>query len=147
MPKISLWRCRPNFVINLFACLCCLSISPAWAANAVSQLAIYPVTEGMPRSVDFTVKVRTPGQRWQDLPAYRVKVAQGVDTRLPQSAPRASMGPQDSSMASFDFSGVVDVSITYNKGNIESARVRPLSYDITPAVKKDTITFSLSQSR
>src|SRR5258707_9243658 len=57
------------------------------------------------------------------------------------------MGPQDSSMVSFDFSGVVDVSITYNKGNIESARVRPLSYDITPAVKKDTITFSLSQSR
>jgi hypothetical protein len=147
MLKISLWRCRTNFVIHLFVCLCCLSISPAWAANAVSQLAIYPVTEGMPRSIDFTVKIRTLGQSWQDLPAYLVKVAQGVDTRLPQRAPGASMGPQDSSMAAFDFSGAVDVSITYNKGNIESARVRPLSYDITPVVKKNTITFSLSQPR
>jgi len=46
-----------------------------------------------------------------------------------------------------DFSGVVDVSITYNKGNIESARVRPLSYGITAVIKKNTITFSLSQPR
>jgi hypothetical protein len=57
------------------------------------------------------------------------------------------MGPLDSSFASFDFSGSVDVSITYNKGNIESARIRPLSYAIAPSVKANTITFSLSQPR
>ncbi len=143
--KVSLSR-TAHFAKCLFAFLCGLSIaSSAWAAGAVNQLVVYPVTEGMPRNADFTVKVRTPGQKWQDLPAYLVKVAQGADTRLPQNAPRASMGPQDSSMTSFDFSGIVDVSITYNKGNIESARVRPLSYGITPTVEKNTISFSLSQ--
>jgi hypothetical protein len=57
------------------------------------------------------------------------------------------MGPTNSSIASFDFSGIVDVSITYNEGAIQSARVRPLSYGITPLVKGNTITFSLSQPR
>ena len=115
----------------------------------------------MPRNGDFTVMVRTPGQNWQELPAYLVKVAQGVDTRPPaqrveepqtaqgnlRGTATAIMGPQDSSIASFDFSGTVDVSITFNKGNIEAARVRPLSFSITPTVKANTITFSLSQPR
>lgn len=115
----------------------------------------------MPRNNDFTVKVRTPGRNWQRIPAYLVKVAQGVDTRPPaervpgsqtaqgnlQGASRTNMGPQDSSIASFDFSGSVDVSITYNKGNIESTRIRPLSYDIVPSVRGNTITFSLSEPR
>src|SRR5260370_7584320 len=57
------------------------------------------------------------------------------------------MGPQDSSMAAFDFSGTVEVLITYNKGAIQSARVRPLSYGMTPLVRENTITFSLLQPR
>jgi hypothetical protein len=124
-------------------------------------VTIYPVIDGLPHSTDFAVKVRASGGKWQDLPAYLVKVAQGVDTRPPaqktsgpQDAPNApsnsaatNMGPQDSSVATFDFSGTIDVSITYNKGDIDSARIRPLSYGITPVVRKNTITFSLSQPR
>jgi hypothetical protein len=102
------------------------------------QLIIYPVTEGMPRNVDFTVKVRNPGKQWNELTTYGVKVAQVVD---------AKTTIQDTSMASFDISGVVDVSITYNKGDIASARIRPLSYGIKAEVKGNTITFSLSQPR
>ncbi len=148
--------------MHLFALLCCLSIaSSARAAGPVDQLVVYPVTEAMPRNTDFNVRVRIAGQKWQDLPAYLVRVAQGVDTRLPtqgtelsknqqtsgQNSPRVSLGPMNSSVASFDFSGVVDVSITYNKGAIQSAKVRPLSYGITPLVKGNTITFSLTQHR
>ena len=148
MIKISLSRCWAILGAPLFVFFCSLSIMPsAWATDAVNQLAPYPVTEGMPRDSAFTVKVRTPGQEWQELPAYLVKVSQGVNTRIPVKTPGVSMSPQDSSMTSFDFSGVVDVSITYNKGSIESARVRPLSYGITPVVTKNTITFSLSQPR
>ena len=33
-------------------------------------------------------------------------------------------------MATFDFSEKVELVVTYNKGKIDSARVRPLSYDI-----------------
>ena len=153
---------RTNVVKYIFAVLCCLPFAPsAWAATAGNELVVYPVTEGMPRNGDFTVMVRTPGQNWQELPAYLVKVAQGVDTRPPaqrveepqtaqgnlRGTATAIMGPQDSSIASFDFSGTVDVSITFNKGNIEAARVRPLSFSITPTVKANTITFSLSQPR
>ena len=108
-------------------------------------------------NADFSVKVRAPGQKWEDLATYLVKVAQGVDTRppvqtlngqqTPQSESRPSMGPRDSSMASFDFAGTVDVSITYNKGRIESAKIRPLSYGIAPIVKGNTITFSLVKPR
>jgi len=50
-------------------------------------------------------------------------------------------------MASFDFTDTVDVSITFNRGNIQSARVRPLSYGITPEVKGNAIMFSLSEPR
>ncbi len=153
---------RADLAKHFFSFLCWLSItSCALTAGAANQLVVYPVTDGMSRNGDFTVKVRTPGQKWQDVPAYLVKVAQGVDTsvpakntdipqnkpKTPQNAFRANMGPVDSSMASFDFSGTIDVSITYTKGDIKSARVRPLSYGITPLVKKNTITFSLAQPR
>ena len=116
-----------------------ISAVPIRAANAPSdQLIIYPVIEGMPRNADFAVKVRNPGKQWQDLAVYGVKVAQVVDTRTTS---------QNTSIASFDFSGTVDVSITYNLGNIASARIRPLSYGIKAEVKENTITFSLSQPR
>jgi hypothetical protein len=136
-------------------------MSVAQAPSAGNQVTIYPKIDGLPQSADFAVKVRVSGGKWQDLPSYLVKVAQGVDTRPsaqktggPQDTPNApsssaptNMGPQDSTIATFDFSGTVDVSITYNKGDIESVRIRPLSYGITPVVRKNTITFSLLQPR
>jgi len=142
---------------HVFALMGWLAItSCAWAAGAANQLLIYPVTEGMPRNSDYSLKARIPGQKWQDVPAYLVKVAQGVDAAPPAnseispSSPKASQSAfrtVDSSIASFDFSGTIDVSITYSRGQIKSARVRPFSYGITPIVRKNTITFSLSQPR
>jgi hypothetical protein len=140
---------------------CLLIVSSVWAAGPANQLVIYPVSEEMPKNTDFHVRIRVGDQKWQDLPTYLVKVAQGADTRppvqkaalrqneqgRPQDNSRPGMSPQDSSMVAFDFSGIVDISITYNKGNIETARVRPLSYGIRPVVKNNTITFSLSQPR
>jgi hypothetical protein len=164
MLRIPLRQRRVNFfgLGHLITIVCILPFAhKAWAAATANQLVVYPITYGMPQNADFSVKVRTLGQAWQDVPIYLAKVTQGVDTRppaskvnvsttaqgSPQGAPRPSMGPLDSSFASFDFSGLVDVSVTYNKGNIESARIRPLSYGIAPAVKGNTITFSLSQPR
>jgi len=59
----------------------------------VKQLAAHPITEGMPRSADFTVKVRPLGHRWQNLASYLVKVAQGVDIRSP--AQRAGLSKKE----------------------------------------------------
>jgi hypothetical protein len=102
------------------------------------SLVVYPAPEGAPRNDDFTVKVRRPGQAWQDLFSYQVKVDQVIETRHT---------PQSSSMAYFDFTGTVDIMITWDKGDIRSARVRPLSYGIQPVVKGNTISFSLSEPR
>ena len=44
------------------------------------------------------------------------------------------------------FSGQVEVSVTYNKGEVKSGRVRPLSYGITPRTSGSTITFTLDLS-
>lgn len=106
------------------------------ASAPADQLILHPVTDGMPRSRDFTIKVRKPGGEWKDLPAYYVKVARDAGyTRTPQEA----------SIASFDFAGKVDVSITSVREPVKSVRVRPLSCGVVPQVEGNTITFSLTE--
>jgi hypothetical protein len=138
-----------------------LALAAPAAAAVVDQLVVHSVTPGMPRNTDFTVRVRAQGQNWQELPAYLVKVAGGINTHAYQKveeeskparsshlgAPKLSIDALDSSFVTFDFAGAVDVSITYNRGDIESTRIRPLSYGIRPIVKSDSISFSLSQPR
>jgi hypothetical protein len=113
---------------------CCLLFCQLLTA----QIVRYPMPENMARNDDFTVMVRTPGGDWQEVSSYRVSVDAVVG---------AKHTPQDSSLAYFDFAGTVDISITCNRGNILSARVRPLSYGIIPKVSGNTLTFSLSEPR
>ena len=63
------------------------------------QLVVYPAPAKAERSMhndDFTVRVRKPGGKWQDLFEYYVKVDQvkGTDHHV-----------ENASMCSFDFSG------------------------------------------
>ncbi len=127
-------------IINalVFACLAILldhgfALTPDLPSN---QLVIPPQIEGLAQSTDFTVKVRSQGQEWQDLTVYVAKVAHVVDTHN---------SPQNSSFASFDFSGTAEVSITANKGAIDTTRIRPLSYGVKPTIKGNVISFSLVQ--
>src|ERR1700691_2669270 len=106
-------------------CLVCCQLLAA-------QIVRYPVPENMARNDDFTVMVRTPGGGWQEISSYRVAVDAVIGTKHT---------PQNSSLAYFDFNGTVDVSITFNRGSIQSARVRPLSYGIIPKVSGNTLTF------
>src|SRR6266567_4477332 len=89
------------------------------AAAPENRLVTYPAPGGVPLNGDFTVTVRTPGQGWQNVVTYLFKVdaVRGVQHT-----------PLDTSVAYFDFSGTVKVSVTSNRGAILSARVRPLSY-------------------
>ena len=48
-------------------------------------------------------------------------------------------------MATFGFEGTVEVSVTYNKGEIREARVRPASKGIVPVVNGNTLTFTLNK--
>jgi hypothetical protein len=102
------------------------------------HLVTYPIPDGIPHNKDFSVKVRLPSHHWQDVSAYLVEVVEVKNYKQVR---------EKTSMAYFDFSGKVQVSITYNRGNIDSARIRPLSYNIIPQIRGNTITFSLSQPR
>jgi hypothetical protein len=119
--------------------LACLTASTALCADETpdNRMTAYPAPEGFALNSDFTIKVRTPAGHWQEVATYLVKVDEVTSSHT----------PQDSSLAYFDFDGTVDVSITFNRGNIQAARVRPLSFGIKHKVNGNTITFSLSEPR
>jgi hypothetical protein len=108
-----------------------------WQNIAFSQkLVVYPPPQQViytQHNDDFTVKVRTPGGEWQDLFEYNVQV--DMDR------------VQDASMVYFDFSGKVEILVRKNNGNIQSARIRPLSYRLVPEIKENTIQFTLTEPR
>lgn len=103
------------------------------------ELITYPVPQTVLYSMhndDYTVQVRKPGGEWQDLYEYNVKVDQVKGT---------SHHIENASMCSFDFSGEVEVAVTSNKGKIQNARIRPLAYNIKPAIKRNVLYFHLSK--
>jgi hypothetical protein len=102
------------------------------------KLIVYPAPEGAAMNSDFITQVRLPGKSWEALPSYLIKV---------DEVRNAKHTEENSSMSYFDFTGEVEVSITYNRGNIQTARIRPLSYGITPEIKGNTIKFNLNQPR
>lgn len=105
---------------------------------AQNQLVTYPAPQGAELKNDFTVKVRQPGGEWQTIATYPVKV---------DEVREAEHHVEVASMSYFDFNGEVEVSVTANKENIKTARVRPLSYGITPQVNRNTLTFRLDAPR
>jgi Endopolygalacturonase len=112
-----------KLIILLFIC---------YFGNVFSQQIItFPVSDSIPRNNDFTVKVRVPGGQWQDLYEYEALVDMHHVT--------------SSSMVNFDFSGTVEFSVTYNRGKVQTARIRPLSYGFEPEIKGNTLSFSLSK--
>ena len=115
-----------------------LACSIYLTSGAQNRLTVYPAPDGVEMKEDFTVKVRMPGEEWQEVPTYMVKVDEVRGTRH---------CVEKSSMGYFDFEGEVEVSVTSNKGPIVTARVRPLSYGIEPSVDDSTLVFSLDRPR
>ncbi|GEL11111.1 Glycosyl hydrolases family 28 [Flavobacterium glycines] len=114
----------------------CLLVFNVFAVSKDS-LVVYNATQDIINTMhnnDFSVKVRKPGGEWKELFEYIIKVDQVIGT---------GHSVQNASMASFDFSGTVEVAVTSNKGNINSARVRPLSKGISTRIKKNTLYFNL----
>lgn len=97
----------------------------------IGGVVTYPAPAGQPLSDAYSVKVRAVGSDWQNVDVYEVTVDKDTYSKA--------------AMAAFDTGGPVEVSITKTSGTIRSARVRPLSYGITPKVGADgkTATFML----
>jgi hypothetical protein len=117
------------FMVMVFTPMLSLAIG-----KEKNNLKVYPAPQGALQNTDFTVKVRIPGQPWQDLPEYLVKVDQVKGTAHKE---------ENASMSYFDFSGPVEVAVTFNKGAVQAARIRPLSYGIKHEINSNTITFTL----
>lgn len=115
-----------------------LSLLLTIALSANAELVNYPAGKDVETIDDFSVLVRQDKGPWLTVPVYPVKVDEVRDTRHTV---------ETASMAYFDFDGIVDIKIVYNKGRVDVARARPLSYGITPEVIGDTILFSLDCPR
>jgi len=130
MSKNIIFR-RSLFLLSLF-------IFSIQLIQSADRLCAYPSPVGALLNTDFTVKVKLVGKDWQDLPVYMIKVDEVRESKH---------NVENSSMCYFDFSGEVEVSVTYNKGSIQTSRVRPLSYGIIPQIVGNTLTFKLNQPR
>ena len=89
-----------------FALLCCLFVSSLARAE---RLVGYSAPEDAVQNTDFSVKVHIPGQVWQELPEYLIKVdeVRGIDHVRTNSY-----------VSYFDLSDKVEVSVTSKRGNI-----------------------------
>ena len=119
--------------MRIFSTLLLLS-----ALSCGATIVTYPAGAGVETINDYTVEVRQNGGTWQPVAVYPVKVDEVRDTKH---------CVETASMAYFDFDGTVDVRVIHNRGAVCNGRIRPLSYNITPDVSGDTLTFSLSEPR
>ena len=116
------------------------AITGLFLQSGAQRLVVYPSPPQALASMhneDYTVRVRTPGGSWQDLYEYNVKVDEVKNT---------NHHVENASMCIFDLSGEVEVAVTSNKAAIQSARIRPLSYEIKPEIKRNTLSFTLKHS-
>lgn len=103
-------------------------------SDGSSVLVTHPVPQGIYYAMhndDFTVQVRLPGGKWQDLYEYKVKV--NMDS------------PTEASMVYFDFEGKVEIMVKKNDGIVRSAEIRPLSRGIRSRLKDNILTFTLDR--
>ena len=118
----------------LFLCCLCVCIEGILAKDRVIS---WQAPEGIELNNDFTVQIRSNEKgKWMTIRTYLVKV---------DEVREATHHVENASMATFDFSGKVEIAVTYNKGKIDSARVRPLSYGIPFTTEDNTIKFVLEK--
>ncbi|KAL6410935.1 putative tat pathway signal sequence domain protein [Ilyonectria robusta] len=106
----------------------------------VNVVETYTIPDGVDKSTAFNVTVRVPGGKWRNIDVYKPKVVQtNIFT--------GSTAKKDSSMVYFDFSGSVEVSATYNNGEVTEARIRPDSLGNIPGINGASVNFTLDQPR
>ncbi|WP_308744303.1 glycosyl hydrolase family 28 protein [uncultured Bacteroides sp.] len=116
--------------------LFCTVVLNCISASIKEPLVTYAAPGGAALNDDFTVRVRQKGREWAVLSTYLVKVDEVRNTKH---------HVESASMATFDFSGTVEVAVTYNRGKVNAARIRPLSYNIPSQIENNTVTFSLDR--
>ena len=112
-----------------------LTIAGAVAGNA-STLQVYPYPPQLQythHNDDFTVQVRVPGGKWQDLYEWNVKVNH--------------RRPQDASMVYFDFTGTVELRIEKNNGMFSKVSIAPRTGAPQPRIDGDKVYLTLDHAQ
>lgn len=101
--------------------------------NQENKLLVYPVPQGAILQKDYILKVRPAGETsWTEVKTYRVKVDMH-DVRY-------------ASMAYFDFSGSIEVEITFPRFyTVYRVDIRPLALGIVPVIEPKRVTFKLDK--
>lgn len=118
------------FLITLTMCIM-LSLTLSTLTHATdTTLITYPNPEGgAALNSDFTVKVRAGDGEWRDLDEYDTTVG--------------GYRPSHASFVYFDTDGPVDVEVTYNRGTVSSAKIRPASKGLTPEINGNILNFTI----
>lgn len=122
-------------VLTLLAILNPSKAFQSYTQNSTTIVA-YPVPAGVDIATSYEVKVRAPRGTWQNVTTYRPTLTEVNITT-------GSSVKYGSSMAYFDFSGTVEISVTYLKGSVDEAVIRPYSYGINFKQAGRTVTFQL----
>lgn len=103
----------------------------ARAGAAAPPLTVHAVPDRQPLDGDFTVRAREPGGVWRDVGVYLADVD--------------FLTPSETGLVTLDASGPVEVAVTRTDGTMQSARVRPSRYGISPRLSDGgrTATFTL----
>lgn len=103
--------------------------------NVTAQVEVYPAPAGVEMNDDFRVELVQGGRSYES-PTMLVQVDR-------VSGGRHNVMP--SSMTQFSFGGTVEVRCRYQKGRVDSVRVRPLSLGIRPEVVGNEVRFTLNE--
>ncbi|KAL6234655.1 hypothetical protein BDW75DRAFT_251348 [Aspergillus navahoensis] len=108
----------------------------------MSSIRVYDSPQGVALNPGFLIEVQSihsdDPQQWSKVPAYATDVA-SINTSANEFA-RHSIA-----VASFDFIGPVKIKVTYTKGPVDAAAIRPHSLEIETLVNENTISFTLDQ--
>jgi hypothetical protein len=128
---------RPFRLAVLLICFVLLWLGRT--APALAQLVTYMPPAGYLSNDDFSVRVRQKGGNWQPLGIYLATIV-GKEGALGKKI------SEKTSFTYFDFGGSVEVAVTFQKGRVQSAQVRP-ALPRPISVKGNTVTFSLDEPR
>jgi len=122
---------------RIFIGIAWVIISLLFPIGMMAQIRVFDAPAGVALNNDFTVQVRPAGQKqWQGAAAYNIMVAKMENGKKTE---------ENASLAYFSTAGKVEVAVRLNKGSLQTARIRPLSYGIQQMLKGNTLYFTLDK--
>lgn len=126
----------------LTAVLCAvfiLNLSVFAKTPDTSKLITYPAPGGVEMNDEFLLEVRTDGAEWRKVDLYNVKVSDGLIIDGDETHQK------DASIGYFDFTGTVSLKVTYNRGDVQSFRIRPDAKNVEYTRDGNSIEFSIDK--